>query len=39
MLGKRRLARPVATEDAEKLAVLDIQIDAIERFHSTIVAK
>ena len=24
MLGKRRLTRPIATEDAEKLAVLDV---------------
>ena len=24
MLGKRRLARPIATEDAEKLAILDV---------------
>lgn len=30
MLGKRRLARPIATEDAEKLPVLDVQIDTVE---------
>ena len=39
MLGKRRLARPIATEDAEKLAILDVQIDAVERFRSAVVAK
>lgn len=39
MLGKRRLARPIATEDAEKLAVLDVQIDTVECRHGTVIAK
>ena len=39
VLGKRRLARPITTEDAEKLPVLDVQSDAVERFRSAVVAK
>ena len=39
MLGKCRLARPVATKNAEKLAVRNVQIDAVERLSGTVIAK